>query len=143
MTHGNYTHNLPTFKAKTRGLCPWCSRFIIPGTTLVRLNEPVQPDTLDGRKNERDGKHYFADGRTIPLHPRHYVHLDCYKQDLIFEADITDGCHYCGTTNNELTIDHIQPTARGGTDTPNNITVACRSCNSRKGTRPYNDFINR
>lgn len=141
MSRPQYTHNLPIFKAKTRGLCPWCSTWIIPGSNLVRLAEPVTPETIDGRKNERDNRHWFPDGRTISMEPRQYVHWDCYKKDLIWEAEYTDGCHYCGNTD-DLTIDHIVPSSQGGKDTPSNITVACRSCNSRKGTKPYNDFIN-
>lgn len=143
MTYGDYTRNLPTFKAKARGLCPWCSTWIIPGATLVRLEKAVEPESMDRRKNDRDGKHYFSDGRQISMQPRQYVHLDCYKKDLLFEAEFTEGCHYCGTRQQELTIDHIHPTSKGGRDTPNNITVACRSCNSRKGTKKYNEFINR
>lgn len=36
----------------------------------------------------------------------------------------------------DLTADHIQPKALGGTDSPDNIAVLCRSCNSRKHNSP-------
>lgn len=32
----------------------------------------------------------------------------------------------------DLTGDHIVPKARGGTDSPDNVQVLCRPCNSRK-----------
>jgi 5-methylcytosine-specific restriction protein A len=32
----------------------------------------------------------------------------------------------------DLTGDHIVPKARGGTDSPDNVQVLCRACNSRK-----------
>ncbi len=34
-----------------------------------------------------------------------------------------------------LTIDHIIPKARGGTDSWENLIAACTSCNNKKGDR--------
>ena len=34
-----------------------------------------------------------------------------------------------------LEIEHIVPTARGGTDAENNLWLACRLCNGYKGTQ--------
>lgn len=42
-------------------------------------------------------------------------------------------CAYCGGPGG--TVDHIIPIALGGTDDPENLTSACRSCNSRKGVK--------
>lgn len=46
-------------------------------------------------------------------------------------------CHLCGKQPSEadLTIDHVIPLFRGGSHTKANMRVACRKCNSRKGTR--------
>lgn len=44
-------------------------------------------------------------------------------------------CTYCGTPetkDNPLTIDHIIPLIRGGSDARDNKCVACRRCNRRK-----------
>jgi hypothetical protein len=41
-------------------------------------------------------------------------------------------CVDCNTTD-QLTIDHIVPYAKGGTNEPSNLRVLCRVCNSRKG----------
>jgi hypothetical protein len=43
-------------------------------------------------------------------------------------------CRYCGSTD-DLTVDHVVPRARGGSDNLENLAVACRRCNSRKGAR--------
>lgn len=43
-------------------------------------------------------------------------------------------CLHCGATE-DLTIDHIVPRVRGGTNDPENLQVLCRSCNSKKGDR--------
>jgi hypothetical protein len=45
-----------------------------------------------------------------------------------------DPCSYCG--DRSTGIDHIQATARGGTDAWENFTAACAWCNSVKGARP-------
>lgn len=41
-------------------------------------------------------------------------------------------CQYCGTEN-ELTLDHLVPKAKGGKTSWNNLITACKSCNSIKG----------
>lgn len=43
-------------------------------------------------------------------------------------------CCYCGTEG-RLTLDHVMPTFRGGADAAENISYACKSCNSSKGPR--------
>lgn len=44
-------------------------------------------------------------------------------------------CQYCGSHHSDLTIDHIIPRSRGGTDSWENLVAACKTCNSRKGSR--------
>lgn len=46
----------------------------------------------------------------------------------------TNVCPECGSAD-DLTIDHIVPIARGGSNDLENLAVLCRPCNSRKGTR--------
>lgn len=49
-------------------------------------------------------------------------------------------CLYCGKAG-PLTRDHKVPLVLGGTDDIANIVPACRSCNSRKGTRTDTEFL--
>lgn len=51
----------------------------------------------------------------------------------IFRRD-NHACRYCGATasDTKLTIDHVTPTALGGTDGPGNLVTACTDCNSGK-----------
>ena len=48
-------------------------------------------------------------------------------------------CVYCGGTD-DLAIDHIFPFSRGGSNTPDNLQVLCRSCNSPKGDSIPDDY---
>ncbi len=50
-----------------------------------------------------------------------------------------DPCSYCGSPAG--TIDHIDPVARGGQHGWQNLTAACRRCNSRKSDRFLLDFL--
>jgi 5-methylcytosine-specific restriction endonuclease McrA len=44
-------------------------------------------------------------------------------------------CQYCGRRPGvrELDVDHVIPRSRGGGDSWDNLVVACRPCNLRKG----------
>ncbi|MBN1447162.1 MAG: HNH endonuclease [Bacteroidetes bacterium] len=44
-------------------------------------------------------------------------------------------CQYCGSTSAPLTVDHVIPRSRGGTDSWDNLVAACIACNNRKGSR--------
>lgn len=49
-------------------------------------------------------------------------------------------CAYCGSEEN-LTLDHITPKAKGGTDRITNLVCACRECNSDKGHQYWVDWF--
>jgi len=44
-------------------------------------------------------------------------------------------CQYCGKKTHTLTIDHVIPKSRGGSDTWDNLVTACVKCNNKKGNR--------
>jgi 5-methylcytosine-specific restriction endonuclease McrA len=46
-------------------------------------------------------------------------------------------CQYCGAAGSQalLTMDHLLPRSRGGQTTWENVVIACRTCNMRKGDR--------
>ena len=50
-------------------------------------------------------------------------------------------CAYCDATGVPLTIDHIIPRSRGGSDRVSNLTLACEPCNTAKGAMPVENFL--
>jgi 5-methylcytosine-specific restriction endonuclease McrA len=49
-------------------------------------------------------------------------------------------CAYCQASNVPLEVEHMTPRTRHGSDAVWNLTLACRSCNQRKGTRTAAEF---
>lgn len=50
-------------------------------------------------------------------------------------------CAYCGkkAAKTELHVDHIHPHSKGGNDTLENLTTACRLCNAGKNSKVIQD----
>ncbi len=61
--------------------------------------------------------------KEISLSRRNVLHRDSYT------------CQYCSEKRHDLTIDHIMPRSRGGTDNWENVVAACLKCNVKKGDR--------
>ena len=50
-------------------------------------------------------------------------------------------CAYCDAKNIPLQIEHIYPKGNGGTNRISNLTLACKSCNEKKGVLDIKDFL--
>jgi 5-methylcytosine-specific restriction endonuclease McrA len=50
-------------------------------------------------------------------------------------------CMYCGKDGSPLQVEHIVPRARGGSDRPSNLGIACEPCNQAKGSTPVEEFV--
>lgn len=53
-------------------------------------------------------------------------------------------CSYCGTTletMKDITLDHIQPVSKGGSDLLDNFQLACYDCNHMKSDMPLEEFL--
>jgi 5-methylcytosine-specific restriction endonuclease McrA len=66
--------------------------------------------------------------------PRRY---NRYKQLLVMRDGLR--CHYCDylMTYDEVQVDHVKAKARGGSDAPHNLVLACARCNGLKSTLCY------
>ena len=60
---------------------------------------------------------------------------------------IRDGinCMYCNTelSLNDMTIDHIIPRSKGGSNTLVNLTISCTSCNTERGNLHIEEWCKR
>ena len=50
-------------------------------------------------------------------------------------------CAYCGATNVPLQVEHMVCRVHHGTSRLSNLTLACQSCNSKKGTQDLREFL--
>lgn len=72
-----------------------------------------------------------------------------YQQGTLFGYEVREyllekwgrQCAYCDASDVPLTIDHIHPRSRGGSDRVSNLTLACFPCNQRKGNRDVTEFL--
>ena len=48
-------------------------------------------------------------------------------------------CAYCGS-DQELTMDHVVPRSKGGTDFTKNAICACHKCNQSKSHTPWEEW---
>lgn len=49
-------------------------------------------------------------------------------------------CAYCGSDEN-LTLDHITPRSKGGSDRITNVLCACNDCNKSKGHQMWSEWF--
>ncbi len=89
---------------------------------------------LKGGKHTPEDKRIKRMTRGYSMWPMHYRK---YKKYLVMRDGLR--CHYCDTlvTYDEVQIDHVLAKARGGSDAPHNLVLACPRCNHMKGTLCY------
>ncbi len=67
--------------------------------------------------------------------PGHFTEEDWSKQYKLQNGK----CFYCNKIK-KLTIDHKVPLSRGGSNCPDNIVLACLSCNCKKNDKTIEEF---
>jgi len=72
--------------------------------------------------------------RGFSIWPKNYR---LYKKLLVERDGLR--CHYCDylMTYSEAQVDHVIAKARGGSDAPSNLVLACARCNGLKSTLCY------
>lgn len=53
-------------------------------------------------------------------------------------------CPYCGgdfKDDSDVTLDHLLPKAKGGSDSADNLVAVCKSCNSSKGKKDFVEWF--
>jgi 5-methylcytosine-specific restriction endonuclease McrA len=115
----------------------------LEASRLWKLNNPekARAKDIEWRKNNPE-KARAKDHRKRALKKRATI-ADCTAA--IANLKKITLCHWCDAllTKTTHTIDHVVPLARGGTHAPDNLVVACRSCNSSRGAKLVSEWKGR
>ncbi len=89
---------------------------------------------------EEDSNHKLRHDTLLPtvIRLRQFVRVP-YREIPLTRKNIlqrdNNCCQYCGYTGKELSIDHVIPRSRGGTDDWLNVITACLRCNVMKSNQ--------
>jgi len=117
-----------------------------------RISEPWPPTIeflcrIERKIAERRKARYGYMKKMDTLYNRRMHNREARKLKSLLLARQGRKCFYCGKTypSQQLTIDHQKPVSRGGKTSLENCVLACRICNSKKGSRvlPYQKKFNR
>jgi len=76
------------------------------------------------------GKYVNIKHQKVPLNRENIYKRDNYE------------CVYCGHGNKkDLTLDHVNPQAKGGGNTWDNLVTACRNCNQEKADLTLEEYV--
>jgi 5-methylcytosine-specific restriction endonuclease McrA len=115
---------------------------IEPNKTILVLNASYEPINFTNWKRAvillLKEKAQRLSARVIRL--VNYVKLPIEKimankpsRHMVYSRD-NHQCQYCGSIKN-LTIDHVMPRSRGGSNSWTNLVTACMPCNTHKGDK--------
>lgn len=121
--------------------------------TILRYNRGYYVANLEYFTNKT--KNYFKahpEARRVSEAKRRAQRLHAHRNDLTPEQEVLvltsrhgvcdycphykPGCKTCAKGRHILTIDHITALSRQGDHTLWNVVACCKSCNSKKGTKP-------
>ncbi len=115
------------------------ARYRAAGKVITDLGENLFSMT-GGTQDSSGQRSEFVTSSIVMIRGRHriplgYAHVGLTKHRL-FARD-RQICGYCGGhfADGDLTVEHILPVSRGGQHDWTNVVTACRSCNTRKGSR--------
>jgi 5-methylcytosine-specific restriction endonuclease McrA len=115
------------------------ARYYASGKVVTDLGENLFAWSGGTQERTRVRSEFIASS-IVMIRGRHripvgHAHVGLTKHRL-FARD-RNVCGYCGEqfAEAELTVEHIHPVSRGGRHEWTNVVTACRSCNTRKGSR--------
>ena len=119
----------PSLESRVCNVITWVRRLmrVCPATAISQ--ELARFDTQAMEHPDIEGVEY-QQGQLAGFELREYVLLKWNHQ-----------CAYCDAHNVPLELDHVQPRSKHGSDRVSNLTLACRSCNQRKGNRDVREFL--
>ena len=119
----------PSLQSRVDNVRHWLNKLVqrLPITTVAV--ETVRFDTQALQHPEISGVEY-QQGTLAGYEVREYL-LEKWNRT----------CAYCGVQHVPLDIEHIDPRSKGGSHRVSNLTLACRSCNQKKGHQPLATFL--
>lgn len=111
--------NISTWVKRLQKLCPIDSI----SQELVRFDsQKIQNPEIYGTE--------YQQGELLGYEVREYL-LEKYNRT----------CQYCGARDVPLEIEHIEPKSKGGSNRVSNLTLSCRPCNIKKGSKTIQEFL--
>ncbi|MFD0032502.1 HNH endonuclease [Streptomyces sp. NPDC127172] len=113
----------------------------VDGVNAERRQAGLEPLTPENRPDiaPPPAKGYRSDLGRVLGPRRHRTDVPGSVRRAVFARD-GGRCVKCGAVD-DLTIDHIYPWVRGGSNHPDNLRVLCRPCNSSKGARLIDQVV--
>lgn len=119
----------PSLQSRIENIKTWVERLRKFAPITAISQELVRFDMQLMRNPDIQGKEY-QQGTLAGYETREYL-LEKWSRQ----------CAYCGVKDVPLQIEHIQPRAKGGTNSITNLTLSCQKCNIKKGTKDVKDFL--
>ena len=119
----------PSLQSRISNVLTWVRRLSRLCPVAALSQELVRFDTQVLEQPEIEGVQY-QHGELSGYEVREYVLFKWKHQ-----------CACCDGRDVPLELDHIHPRSKGGTDRVSNLTLACHSCNQRKGEQDLRAFL--
>jgi 5-methylcytosine-specific restriction endonuclease McrA len=119
----------PSLESCVRNVLTWARRLMRFCPVSAISQELARFDTQALEHPDIEGVDY-QHGQLAGYEVREYVLLKWNHQ-----------CAYCDAREVPLELDHVQPRSKHGTDRVSNLTLACHSCNQRKGNNDVREFL--
>jgi 5-methylcytosine-specific restriction endonuclease McrA len=129
--------------------CKSCNKVFLAANKNARFCQNCRCIRNNRKKNPAylKSEHYHL--KSIEWSHNHRVRakvsLSRFRAKFIdqLKIDYNDQCVYCASDQN-LTVDHLTPVAKGGSNEYDNLVLACKTCNSSKrDTMPLNFILRR
>jgi 5-methylcytosine-specific restriction endonuclease McrA len=140
----NLRYRAPRFanRARTPGWLPPSLRHRVDtAMSWVERLRRLAPVRAIQVETVRFDTHALGEGRSLESIEYQHGTLHGWEARQYLLAKWGRACAYCGASGVPLTIDHIQPRSRGGSDRISNLCLACVPCNQAKGSMLVTDFL--
>jgi 5-methylcytosine-specific restriction endonuclease McrA len=119
----------PSLQSRVENILTWVKKLIRYCPITEISTELVRFDTQKMQNPDISGVEY-QQGELAGYEVREYL-LEKWGRT----------CAYCGAKDTPLEVEHIQPKSQGGSNRLSNLTLACRSCNQKKGNQVLKQFL--